>query len=355
MRKANWPVWFSGTVVFTGASLGVLAAFLVRWGNPGNMGLCVACFLRDIAGGLGLHRAAAVQYIRPEIIGVVLGAFLAAFLTKEFRPSGGSSPLLRFVLGMFSMTGALVFLGCPVRMALRLSGGDLNAILGLSGFASGIYVGVVFLKRGFTLGRSRSAGKSNGIILPAIMLGLFFLLLARPAFIFFSEKGPGSQYAPVLLSLIAGLLIGGLAQRSRFCLVGGIRDFILIGNPYLFFGLIALIISGILTNIFLGLFHLGFSNQPLAHGAHLWNFLGMMLVGLCGVLLGGCPLRQLILAGEGNCDAAFVVLGMLAGAALAHNFDLASSPKGPTTYGQIAVIALLFLALLTGIKERKEE
>lgn len=345
-------MWLSGTVLLTGASLGVLAAFLVRWGNPGNMGICVACFLRDIAGGLGFHRAAGVQYIRPEIMGIILGAFVAAFLAKEFRPTGGSSTLLRFILGMFSMTGALVFLGCPVRMALRLSGGDLNAILGVGGFASGIYLGVIFLRRGFTLGRSGSAGKSNGIILPTIMLGLFLLLIARPAFIFFSEKGPGSQYAPVLLSFIAGLLIGGLAQRSRFCLVGGIRDFILIGNPYLFFGLMALIASGTLTNLFLGQFHLGFSDQPVAHQAHLWNFLGMMLVGVCGVLLGGCPLRQLILAGEGNVDSTFVVLGMLAGAALAHNFDLASSPRGPTTYGQIAVIALLLFALLIGIKEK---
>ena len=53
-------------------------AVLLQWmGNPGNMGVCVACFNRDIAGGIGLHRAAVVQYLRPEIIGMVLGAFAA--------------------------------------------------------------------------------------------------------------------------------------------------------------------------------------------------------------------------------------------------------------------------------------
>ena len=36
------------------------------------MGMCIACFIRDIAGALGLHRAAVAQYIRPEIIGIVL-------------------------------------------------------------------------------------------------------------------------------------------------------------------------------------------------------------------------------------------------------------------------------------------
>ena len=41
-------------------------------------GFCVACFTRDIAGGIGLHRAPPVQYIRPEIIGLVLGSLIAA-------------------------------------------------------------------------------------------------------------------------------------------------------------------------------------------------------------------------------------------------------------------------------------
>jgi len=65
---------------------------MVNWGNPANMGICVACFIRDIAGALGLHRAGVVQYIRPEIIGFVLGAFITAFAFREFRARGGSSP-----------------------------------------------------------------------------------------------------------------------------------------------------------------------------------------------------------------------------------------------------------------------
>ena len=50
------------------------------------------------------------------------------------------------------------------------------------------------------------------------------------------------------------------------------------------------------------------------------------MVGWGSVLLGGCPLRQLILAGEGNADSAITVLGMIAGAATSHNFGLAGSP-----------------------------
>ncbi len=89
-----------GTLIFTSALvIGILAAFLVKWGNPLNMGICVGCFLRDISGAPGLHSVGAVQYIRPEIIGFVLGSFAAAYDFCEFRTRGGSAPLVRFLLG----------------------------------------------------------------------------------------------------------------------------------------------------------------------------------------------------------------------------------------------------------------
>ena len=53
------------------------------------------------------------------------------------------------------MIGALVFLGCPWRAVLRLAGGDGNAIFGLLGLIGGIWVGTLFLKGGYNLGRSQ--------------------------------------------------------------------------------------------------------------------------------------------------------------------------------------------------------
>lgn len=129
--------------ISTGIAVGVLAPILVKLGNPGNMGICVACFSRDIAGGLGLHRAAAVQYIRPEIIGFVLGSLVAALLFREFRPRTGSAPLARFLLGIFAMIGALVFLGCPWRAYLRLGGGVRDLILARDPHLFGGIVAVV--------------------------------------------------------------------------------------------------------------------------------------------------------------------------------------------------------------------
>ena len=47
-------------MIFAGLVIGVIASLLVLFGNPKNMGFCVACFLRDTAGALGLHAAEAV-------------------------------------------------------------------------------------------------------------------------------------------------------------------------------------------------------------------------------------------------------------------------------------------------------
>lgn len=331
-------------IIISGLLLGTLGVLLVKLGNPANMGVCVACFVRDIAGGLGLHRAAAVQYLRPEVPGFILGSFLIALISGEFRPRGGSSPMLRFLIGMAMIIGALVFLGCPLRMVLRLAAGDLNALVGLAGFACGIAVGVFFLKRGFSLGRSVNQVRANGFSIPAIALIIVVLAALAPSFIFFSESGPGAAHAPFFVSLVAGLLIGAVIQKSRLCQAGAFRDLILMKDPHLLYGTLAIFGAALVFNLVFGYFRLGFLEQPIAHTDGLWNFIGMLVVGLGATLIGGCPLRQTIMAGEGDIDAGLVFLGMLFGAAFAHNFGLASSPAGATPAGKIAaVIALLFL------------
>jgi len=349
--------------IITGLIIGVLAPLLVKWGNPGNMGICMACFARDIAGALGLHNAGVVQYIRPEIIGGLLGSFVAALVFREFRPRTGSAPLVRFLLGMFAMFGALVFLGCPWRAYLRLSGGDLNAVFGVLGLIAGIGIGIVFLKTGYSLGRNRPAPKALGWIMPAVMILLLVFLLVEPQFgrdaagspagpVFFSEKGPGAMYAPIAVSLAVGLVIGFLAQRSRFCTVGAIRDTILLRDNHLLNGVLALIVAAFVTNLILGQFNPGFNGQPVAHTDGLWNFGGMVLAGLAFTLAGGCPGRQLFLAGEGDGDAAMFFAGMLVGGGFAHTFSIASSPAGVAAFGPATIIIGLVVCIVIGLTMR---
>ena len=47
----------------------------------------------------------------------------------------------------------------------------------------------------------------------------------------------------LILSLVVGLIIGFTAQRSRFCLVGGIRDYMIVKDKYLLKGFAALILT----------------------------------------------------------------------------------------------------------------
>ena len=262
-------------IIAAGLIIGAIAVGLVFFGNPANMGFCIACFIRDTTGALGFHSAAAVQYIRPEIVGLVLGAFILALVTKEFKPRGGSAPVTRFVIAMFVMIGCLMFLGCP------------------------------FLKKGYTLKRSYSMQKTEGTIFTVLQLVILALLVATPAFIHFTETdgGPGAKHAAIGISLVAGLVVGALAQRTRLCMVGGIRDVVLFGEWKLLSGFLAILVAAFIGNAILGFWNPGFAGQPIAH-----------------------------------------------------NFGLASSAEGPTANGKAAVlvgiVVLLVIAACNSIRKK---
>jgi len=333
-----------------GVAFAAVAITLAALGNPKNMAICIACFIRDTAGSMQLHTAPPVQYFRPEIVGIIIGALLMAVGTKEFKASAGSSPFTRFVLGFCVMIGCLVFLGCPLRMVLRMSAGDLNAWVALIGFAAGIFTGVMFLKNGFSLGKANpTRSASEGFILPIVVAALFILSLTTTFFVA-SAEGPGSMHAPIAASLIGGLVFGALAQRARLCFAGGLRDTFLIRDASGLITVGILFVGMLIYNLVSGGFKIGFEEQPIAHADALWNILGMYVVGFGATLMGGCPLRQLVLAGQGSGDSAVSIIGLLVGAAFAHNFGLASSAQGTTPAGQaacvICIVVLFVIALL---------
>ena len=207
----------------------------------------------------------------------------------------------------------------------------------------------------------------EGLVLPGIMVVLLGLLLLVPTLLKFSEAGPGSMRAFWGISLAAGILVGVLAQRSRLCMAGGMRDAVMLRDFKLLSGFLAIWVTVTIGNLILGSYNLSALSQPIAHSQYLWSALGMALVGWGSILLGGCPLRQLILAGEGNGDSAVTVLGMIVGAAVSHNFGLAGAADsiaedgayvvgGIGTAGMAAVvIGFVVLAVITATHLPKKE
>lgn len=343
--------------IISGAVLGIVAAFLAYAGNPANMGICAACFLRDTSGALGFHSVQTLQYLRPELIGLVLGGFLASlFWTKEFAPKNSTATFSSFFLGVFAMIGALVFLGCPWRAFLRLGGGDMTAIAGFLGLAAGVGIGLFFKKNGYKVDESVSVSKNIGF-LPVIfsvllLLALVFgLKIGENGALFSSVKGPAAQHAALFISLIGGLVVGVFMQKSKFCSVGAFARAYK-GDFSMFWGVVAIIAFASIANLALGQYKFGFEAQPIAHNDFVWNFLGMVLAGLCFSLSEGCPGKHLVQMGTGNLHSSIFVIGMMAGAGFAHNFLLASSPAGITPYAPWAVGLGFVFAVYVGVLNR---
>lgn len=136
MRKN--PFATTPGIIIVGAVINLIAVWLQKSGNPADMGICIACFERDVAGGSGLHRVAIVQYLCSEIMGLVFGSLATATAMREFKSRGGSTPVVRLIFDIITAMGVSVFLGCPWYAILRLTGGDGNAILSPAGPITGI-------------------------------------------------------------------------------------------------------------------------------------------------------------------------------------------------------------------------
>ena len=137
-----------------------------------------------------------------------------------------------------------------------------------------------------------------------------------------------------IVTILLGILIGWLGQRSGFCSIGGFRDFFMFRHTRLLFGYIALIVGAFIGYLvfwlitptafenFFWLLGKGLMPVPgapagLTVAAYIvLAVVGGIAVGLIGVMLGGCPLRQVVMTSEGNIKAVWFVIGMCVGSVL---------------------------------------
>jgi len=123
-----------------------------------------------------------------------------------------------------------------------------------------------------------------------------------------------------IATLVAGLIVGYLGQRSRMCFIGGIRDFLLVRDGYLLRGLIAFGLTAwlafpLMTAI--GEAGTGPFGTPDVATAIL-TVIGAAVVGYVSTLANGCPFRQHVLAAQGVVGSATYLLGFFAGAVIFH-------------------------------------
>lgn len=160
-----------------------------------------------------------------------------------------------------------------------------------------------------------------------------------------------------LATLVFGLIMGYLGQRSRMCFVGGMRDWYLVRDTYLIKGLFAFLIS---TLVWLSIFRffspalktfpwivngmnvfsshwaskgitaissrlLPIPGDPISWSPKVLSHIILAIVGGFGLgffatLAGGCPFRQHIMAAEGSKSALTYLVGFIAGAIFFHKF-----------------------------------
>jgi hypothetical protein len=145
--------------------------------------------------------------------------------------------------------------------------------------------------------------------------------------------------------------------------MGGWRDLFIIKNTYLMTGIVTTFITVLVANLLLGQFSFGSAldftpfpfqtgigniDQAMSQPAQIWNFMGMVLVGITATMLGACPLRQIVLSGTGDTDAGTVVMGLIVGSALVRNMGASSCGGSLAEYGPPAVMIALVAVVAFG-------
>ncbi len=161
----RWTAAKVGFLVGLGAAIGQAFFKIIP---PPAYGVCIACHVRDLVNwiilkiypsfysGKFIGGPVSAHFPLLTIVGVVIGAFLAAKVNKEFQwrtmRVWWQRPHVEFVWGMLVCIGALMMGGCPIRTTLKSAYLDFTAMFGLFSIFLGIFLGCFGLHRIYQLG-----------------------------------------------------------------------------------------------------------------------------------------------------------------------------------------------------------
>ena len=299
--------WAVGTAAILVAAINV---FLFAFDRPWTASDGVRNWGDWVFTGLGVVR-------RPDLIapwlysgslidlGVIVGAFAAALLAREFAirvPRTGE--LVKGGIGGTLMgTGAMLAFGCNIggffsaTSALSLSG--LGMMIGL---VAGAFVGLRYLlwetehRPEWSSGSSRSYAGARSERSRQPLLGAVVLLLVLAAPFVYGRWG----YVPQGIFLLFGAAFGFVFQRSRFCLVRAFREPFMTGDAEHTRAAAVAVVVSMLGFAILKFTDLKDKGEWVFASAGVGALSGGLLFGIGMTLAGGCGAGAIWRAGEGQ-------------------------------------------------------
>ena len=140
-------------IVLALVGVGLGAFFQVR--PPDAYGVCMACHGRDLVDSVTNTLTGSRLTVAPAslvfplltVVGVVIGGFIAAVVSGEFRFRRPTRALRSFAYGVLVMNFALLAAACSIRLLLRTSAGDPLGLIGFLAMAAGVVLATVWLRR----------------------------------------------------------------------------------------------------------------------------------------------------------------------------------------------------------------
>lgn len=151
LRKINVSPFKAGIALGFGAAL-VQAYFKVV--PPAAYGVCMVCHPKDLVNWIADHvlntdwgySVASTNWPILTVIGVVLGALVAAYQHGELRLRAARQPLFYFINGFLMMNFGLILGSCPIRIVLLSAYGNLIGLVGWICVVVGVLLGVWALR-----------------------------------------------------------------------------------------------------------------------------------------------------------------------------------------------------------------
>ncbi|MEE8056888.1 MAG: YeeE/YedE thiosulfate transporter family protein [Pseudomonadales bacterium] len=247
--------------------------------------------------------------------GVIVGAFAAALLARQFRLRG--APPFEITKGLVGGTlmgiGAALAFGCNI-------GGFFSAISALSmagvammlGLMIGVYIGLRLLilevnyldfsgaNHAPTATKSDSSSWTNkqpiiGALVLAGILGLAFIY-------------DGFDYPTRGGFLLFGLFLGIVMQRTRFCFVRAFREPFLTGDTEMTKAVIIAVVISVIGFSILKWTDLRDLDTAVSVGFWFGSLVGGIIFGIGMSLSGGCATGCLWRAGEGQIKLWIVIV-----------------------------------------------